>query len=233
MANIFQTVPHDVLNYVIAPFLNAKDRTAFNQVNHPFERLHKKFPADYAMKKHLRAMKNKYNMMCRDHAKLLAALTDFQEKLSVAYQNVAFATAASAAANQAETAARRDADEFDDDEFDDDALLAAAALAARMKARAMREQARRVANEARAAAAEVAHVYFKIYSLLEDPLFAPVFKYDTRARNCVSESLERLYEDSESLEQTSDEMKNNLRTRCAEVQAYITTIPFVREIGTK
>jgi hypothetical protein len=69
-----------------------------------------------------------------------------------------------------------------------------------------------------------------MYSLLEDPIFAPALKYDPRSRIFISESLQNLYQELESLQQTSDEMKDNLRTRCAEVQAYITTIPFVREI---
>ena len=223
-ANIFQTVPHDVLNYVIAPFLNASDRTAFNQVNHPFERVHKKFPADYAMKNHLNAMKNKYNLICRRHAERTEALIAAEERLldasqesTLAYETVDLATAATAAAEQtaAYWAMMREED---------------AALTAAHEASQKAECARLVAK---AAAAEVVRMYFKMYSLLEDPLFALAFKYDMRARKMVSQTLERFYEDLELLEQTSDDVKDNLRTRCTEVQAYITTIPFVREIGTK
>ena len=224
MANIFQSVPHDVLNHVIAPFLDANDRTTFNQINHPFERVYKKFPTDYAIKKHLSVMKNKYNLMCRRQEELsetlIAAeewLLDASQELTLAYETVDLATAATAAAEQtaAYWAMLREED---------------AALTAAHEASQKAESARLVAK---AVAAEVVHVYFKIYSLLEDPLFVPALKYDTRARNRVFETLERLYEDSESLEQTSDDMKDNLRTRCTEVQAYITSIPFVREIGTK
>jgi hypothetical protein len=210
MANIFQSVPHDVLNHVMAPFLDANDRTTFNQVNHPFERVYKKFPTDYAIKKHLIVMKNKYNRMCKRHEELLEALTAADVNLGHARQD---------AKKEVRRIRRHGRDKCSDWEEEVVRDAVSEVLAAR--------------KVAKAAAAEVAHVYFKIYSLLEDPLFVPALKYDTRARSCVSETLERLYEDSESLEQTSHDMKENLRTRCAEVQAYITTIPFVREIGTK
>ena len=216
VANIFKTVPHDVLNKVIAPFLDASDRTAFNQVNHPFERLHMKFPADYAMKRHLRAMKKNYNRMCKRHEELLEALT-------IAEDNLVMARQFAAGADEDLRIVKDSQGKWHEGAVEDAEMDAVETTAASTAALVV----------AKAAAAEVAHVYFKIYSFLEDPLFVPVLKYDTRARSCLSETLERLYEDSESLEQTSDDMKDNLRTRCAEVQSYITTIPFIREIGTK
>jgi hypothetical protein len=159
--NVFQTVPHDVLNYVIAPFLNARERTAFNQVNHPFERVYKKFPTDYAMWSHMRAMNHKYNSITR-------RLNETYGDVNVEWTH-----------SQAEAATQ---------------------------------------------------IYFMIMNVLEDPKFMPIFKYSAAGRNSITLSLSRLYEDVETYDHVSEDMKENLRVRCAEVQAYIRDIPFVREI---
>jgi hypothetical protein len=46
----FTTLPQDVLQYVMSPFLDPLSRTTFNTVTKPDERVYKKFPADYALK---------------------------------------------------------------------------------------------------------------------------------------------------------------------------------------
>ena len=161
MTNIFQTVPHDVLNYVIGPFLNANDRTALNRVNHPFERVYKKFNFEYAMRRHISAMGDKYNTITK-------RLNHFYGPLDVEWT-----------LRQAEM---------------------------------------------------VTQIYFNIMNLVEDPLFVPIRKYSAHGRNSVSLSLERMYEDVETYDHVSEGMKENLRVRCAEVQAYIAGTPFVRDI---
>lgn len=46
--NIFNYVAHDVLQYVLNPFLTADDRFNFNAVIEPPERIAKKFPKNFA-----------------------------------------------------------------------------------------------------------------------------------------------------------------------------------------
>jgi len=48
--NIFNFVPHDVLQHVVSPFLNSGDRANFNAVLEPTERVHKKFPKNFPLK---------------------------------------------------------------------------------------------------------------------------------------------------------------------------------------
>jgi hypothetical protein len=165
------------------------------------------------MSKHLHAMKNKYNRVCKRHEELLETLTVAEDKLVIARQ---FAEGADEDLRFLKySQGKWHGNEVEDAEMEAAETTAAwtAALVAVVDAEA-----------------ELVRVYFKMYNLLEDPLFAPALKYDPRSRIFISDSLQALYQDLESLQQTSYEMKDNLRTRCAEVQAYITTIPFVREI---
>jgi hypothetical protein len=186
--------------------LNAGERAAFNQVNHPFERVYKKFPPDYAIKKHLRAMKNKYNVMCIRHKDLLDVLNAAEEKLRI-------------------TMIDEDNERVKASSWKPVARWRTAAVEAAVACR----KAARV--EVERAEAEVIWMYFKICSFIEDPLFAPALKHDTGGRNNISTSLERLHEDVDLFVHTSDDMRENLRIRCSEVQAYVANTPFVREIA--
>ena len=47
-------MPHDVIQWVISPFLTADDRAAFNTVLEPTERIYKKFPVGFAIQHALR-----------------------------------------------------------------------------------------------------------------------------------------------------------------------------------
>ena len=46
----FRYVPYDVLQWELSPFLNSGDRANFNAVLDPTERVHKRFPKDFAEK---------------------------------------------------------------------------------------------------------------------------------------------------------------------------------------
>jgi len=46
----FRYVPHDVLQWELSPFLNTYERATFNAVLDPTERVHKRFPKDFAEK---------------------------------------------------------------------------------------------------------------------------------------------------------------------------------------
>lgn len=48
--NIFNFVPHDVLQHVVSPFLDSGDRANFNAVLEPTERVYKKFPKNFSVK---------------------------------------------------------------------------------------------------------------------------------------------------------------------------------------
>ena len=48
--NIFNFVAHDILQYVLNPFLEPIERAAFNTVLEPTERVFKRFPKDFAEK---------------------------------------------------------------------------------------------------------------------------------------------------------------------------------------
>ena len=162
MANIFQLVPHDVLQNELLPLLNVSDRVTFNRVNHPFERIYKKLSTDYLMRIHINVMKQQYNIITA--------------RLNNRY-----------GPNDVDLTLKQ--------------------------------------------AADVVQLYFKLFSLLESPLFVPVFQHDTRGRGAICLTIANMTEDVDFVEHTSEEMKDNLRVRCAEVQAYITGIPFVREIA--
>jgi len=53
--NIFNFVAHDILQYVLNPFLTADDRFNLNAVLEPTERIFKRFPTDFAIKHSLKA----------------------------------------------------------------------------------------------------------------------------------------------------------------------------------
>ena len=174
----FELVPYDVLNYVISPFLDARERVAFNQVNHPFERVYQKFPADYVTRTQMNTMKRAYNMMT-DRIDQLQEMADHLLNHEMVHYT----------------------------SFGD------------------------LRRELHNVEADLVAAYFKILSFIEGPHFVPVFKYDTGGKNSVSQTLGRMYEDVDLYDSISEEMKENLRTRCTEVQTYIMGIPFVREIA--
>jgi hypothetical protein len=61
--NPFDKVPLDVLQWVLAPFLDQFTMIALNQVTDPRERIYRRFPKDYAIKHHLTVIKNKWRTM--------------------------------------------------------------------------------------------------------------------------------------------------------------------------
>jgi len=69
MANIFDCLPADVLKHVLSKNMDRMDRISFNQAAlkaFPAERLYKKFPADYAIKHHLRTMNKRHNELVQE-----------------------------------------------------------------------------------------------------------------------------------------------------------------------
>jgi len=72
MTNIFNFVPHVLLQYEINPYLTGIDRANWNAVLEPTERVHKKLPADFAIK---HALYVAYNAQKR-HANIINSLTE-------------------------------------------------------------------------------------------------------------------------------------------------------------
>jgi len=63
--NIFNYVAHDVLQYVLNPFLTADDRANFNAVVEPPERIAKKFPKNFAESHALRMAHKRQSFLAK------------------------------------------------------------------------------------------------------------------------------------------------------------------------
>ena len=63
--NIFNYVAHDVLQYVLNPFLTADDRANFNAVVEPPERIAKKFPKNFAESHALRMAHKRQSLLAK------------------------------------------------------------------------------------------------------------------------------------------------------------------------
>ena len=61
--NPFDKVPLDVLQWVLAPFLDQSSMIALNKVTDPRERIYRRFPKDYAIKHHILVLKDKWKPM--------------------------------------------------------------------------------------------------------------------------------------------------------------------------
>ena len=79
---IFEYVPHDVLQYVLAPMMDTESMIHYNMANHPYERVYRRFPKDYVESHNVYVMVKKfYSMLYRvnDENKIKIMYNIFKE----------------------------------------------------------------------------------------------------------------------------------------------------------
>jgi len=81
LTNPFDRFPLDVLQWEISPFLKPLERAAFNQVLSPQERIYKRFPDDYALMHHLRALNTEHNRIAKCLNTAIHFERDFEEMI--------------------------------------------------------------------------------------------------------------------------------------------------------